>query len=152
MTKISHLRRRESFTKLEVEMAIFDACERIASYIFSRAFPKNACEGIIDLWELEITVDSILTDIIEKISLIDPVTAEVLSYEIREKPHLIDRAIPSMLECIKDAFGSLIMISNLNPRTIQIRLSPFIKNRNFIRKDLRTIIYEIMISAINNLK
>ncbi|MCS7098505.1 MAG: hypothetical protein NZ922_05975 [Candidatus Methanomethyliaceae archaeon] len=149
MTKISHLRRRESFTKLEIEMAIFDACERMASYIFSRIFPKNSYEGIIDLWELEITVDSILADVIEKISLIDPATAEVLSYEIREKPHLIDRAIPSMLECIKDAFGSLIMISNINQRTIQVKLSPLIRNRSFIRKDLRTILYEIIISAIN---
>lgn len=149
MTKIPHLRRRESITKIEVEMAIFEACERISSYIFSRAFPKNSCEGIIDLWELEITVDSVLADAIDRISLIDPTTAEVLSYEIKGKGHLINKIVPLIVEAIKDAFGQHVIVSNLNPRTIYFKLSPMVKNKNFIQKDLKAIIYETMVNAIN---
>lgn len=149
MTKIPHLRRRESITKLEVEMAIFEACERISSYVFSRAFPKSSCEGVIDLWELEITIDSILADIVDRISFIDPTTAEVLSCEIKGKTHLINKIMPLIIESIKDAFGQYIIISNLNPRTIYLRLSPLIKNKSFIQKDLKAIIYETIISAIN---
>jgi len=149
LTKYSHLKRRESITKLEVEIAIFEACERISSYIFSRAFPKNSYEGVIDLWELEITIDSILADIIDRISLVDPATAEILSYEIRGKTHLINKIIPLITESIKDAFGQYVIISNLNPRTIYVRLSPIIKNKNFIQKDLKAIIYETIINTIN---
>jgi hypothetical protein len=147
LTRIRSLR-KGSFTKLEVEKAIFEACERISSLLYSNIFKND--EGIIDLWDRELKINSIILDTIEKISFVDPALAEVLSLETKRRYGFTKEIISSIMECLKDAFGSSIIIRDTSPRMIYLK-HYLIGNKEFIQKEFKFIIYDIIIGLIKNL-
>ncbi len=147
MTRIRSLR-KGSFTKLEVEKAIYEACERISSLFYSSIFKNN--EGIIDIWEMELKINSIILEAIEKISFIDPAIAEILSLETKRRYGFIREIVSSIMECLKDAFGSSIIIRDSSPRMIYLK-HYLIGNKEFIQKEFKHVIYDIIMGLIKSL-
>lgn len=148
MTKTSPLRRRESLTRLGVDKAIFTASEKISDLIHSSAFPENSTDGYIDLWELEGVVSTILTDTINELTNIDPATGEEFAFQIRNRPSLLDDIVSLVLDCIKDAFGSSIDIDYPTPRIISLRLFSSRSKMNFIKREFRITIYEVLVGLV----
>lgn len=144
MTKTSPLRRRESLTRLGVDKAIYSASEKISQLLYSSAFPQYSREGYIDLWELESIVSAILTEAINEITAVDPATGEAFSFEIKNRSSLIDDMVTLILECIRDAFGSSVEIDYPTPRIISVRPVFNICKRDFIQKEFKITIYEVL--------
>lgn len=143
MTRASPLRRRESLTRLGVDKAIYSASEKISDLIYASAFPAHSTEGYIDLWELESVVSAILTETINELTMVDPAIGEEFSFEVKNRPSLIDDMVTLILECVKDAFGSSIEIEYPTPRIIFLK-SLWVRSKSFIRKEFRLTIYELL--------
>ncbi|MGQ9759222.1 MAG: hypothetical protein ACUVQ5_01420 [Candidatus Methanomethylicaceae archaeon] len=148
MTKTSPLRRRESMTRFEVDKALFTASEKISSLFYSSAFPKHSIEGQIDLWDLESTVSAILTEAVNEITSVDPVSGDKLSFEIKNRSTLVDDIVMLLLEHVKDAFGPSIEIYYPAPRIISIKPTALIRKKEFIQKEFEITIYETLIGLL----
>lgn len=145
MPKTPFLSRRGKLSRLEVERAIYTASERISSSIIASALPESAPAGTLDLWELENIIMQILTEAVNSVMEVDPILGEDLSFEIRRRRStLIDDMVSLFLECIRDAFGSSVEIDYPTPRTISVRLSKAVGKRDFIQKEFKSTIYEML--------
>ncbi|MCQ5337371.1 MAG: hypothetical protein NO475_04160 [Candidatus Methanomethylicia archaeon] len=147
MTRIRSLR-KGSFTKLEVEKAIYEACERISNLFYSSIFKND--EGIIDIWDIELKINSIILEAIEKISFVDPAIAEVLSLETKRRYGFTKEILSSVMECLKDAFGSSIIIRDTSPRMIYLK-HYLLGNKGFIQKEFKHAIYDVILGLIKSL-
>ncbi|RZN57197.1 MAG: hypothetical protein DSO09_00555 [Candidatus Methanomethylicota archaeon] len=147
MTRIRSLR-KGSFTKLEVEKAIYEACERISNLFYSSIFKND--EGIIDIWDIELKINSIILEAIEKISFVDPAIAEVLSLETKRRYGFTKEILSSVMECLKDAFGSSIIIRDTSPRMIYLK-HYLVGNKGFIQKEFKHAIYDVILGLIKSL-
>lgn len=147
LTRTSPLRRRESLTRLEVDKAIFSASEKISDLIYASAFPAHSMEGYIDLWELESVVGTILTETVNELTTLDPAAGEEFSFEVKNRPSLIDDMVTLILECVKDAFGSSIEIEYPTPRIIFLK-SLWSRSKSFFRREFRLTIYEMLTGLI----
>lgn len=147
MTRIRSLR-KGSFTKLEVEKAIYEACERISNLFYSSIFKND--EGIIDIWDIELKINSIILEAIEKISFVDPAIAEVLSLETKRRYGFTKEIVSSIMECLKDAFGSSIIIRDTSPRMIYLK-HYLVGNKGFIQKEFKHVIYDVILGLIKSL-
>lgn len=145
MPKTPFLSRRGMLSRLEVERAIYTASERISSSIIALSLPESAPAGTIDLWELENIIIQILTEAVNSVMEVDPILGEDLSFEIRRRrSSLIDDMVSLFLECVRDAFGSSVEIDYPTPRTISVRLSRAVSKRDFIQKEFKSTIYEML--------
>ncbi|MCQ5340835.1 MAG: hypothetical protein NO483_03910 [Candidatus Methanomethylicia archaeon] len=147
MTRIRSLR-KGSFTKLEVEKAIYEACERISNLFYSSIFKND--EGIIDIWDIELKINSIILEAIEKISFVDPAIAEVLSLETKRRYGFTKEILSSVMGCLKDAFGSSIIIRDASPRMIYLK-HYLVGNKGFIQKEFKHAIYDVILGLIKSL-
>jgi hypothetical protein len=147
LTRIRSLR-KGSFTKLEVEKAIYEACERISNLFYSSIFKND--EGIIDIWDIELKINSIILEAIEKISFVDPAIAEVLSLETKRRYGFTKEILSSVMECLKDAFGSSIIIRDTSPRMIYLK-HYLVGNKGFIQKEFKHAIYDVILGLIKSL-
>jgi hypothetical protein len=147
LTRIRSLR-KGSFTKLEVEKAIYEACERISNLFYSSIFKND--EGIIDIWDIELKIKSIILEAIEKISFVDPAIAEVLSLETKRRYGFTKEILSSVMECLKDAFGSSIIIRDTSPRMIYLK-HYLVGNKGFIQKEFKHAIYDVILGLIKSL-
>jgi hypothetical protein len=147
LTRIRSLR-KGSFTKLEVEKAIYEACERISNLFYSSIFKND--EGIIDIWDIELKINSIILEAIEKISFVDPAIAEVLSLETKRRYGFTKEILSSVMECLKDAFGSSIIIRDTSPRMIYLK-HYLLGNKGFIQKEFKHAIYDVILGLIKSL-
>jgi hypothetical protein len=145
LPKNPFLNKRGMLSRLEVERAIYTASERISSSIIALSLPESATVGTIDLWELENIIMQILTEAINSVIDVDPILGEDLSFEIRRRrSSLIDDMVSLFLECIRDAFGNSVEIDYPTPRTIAVRLSRSVSKRDFIQKEFKSTIYEML--------
>jgi hypothetical protein len=145
LPKTPFLSRRGKLSRLEVERAIYTASERISSSIIASALPEFAPAGTLDLWELENIIMQILTEAVNSVMEVDPILGEDLSFEIRRRRSaLIDDMVSLFLECVRDAFGSSVEIDYPTPRTISVRLSKAVGKRDFIQKEFKSTIYEML--------
>jgi len=141
--------RRETITRLEVEKALFTASEMIASMMYSSAFPDHAGEGSLDLWELEYKITQVLTDTANNIAETAPAMANDLTFEVkRRRAILINDMVNLFLECMRDAFGHLVLVEYTTPRVITIRVSPEIGKKDFIQKEFKSIMYDVLRNLI----
>lgn len=137
--------KREAFSRLEVEKALYAASEMISLTVVSSALPENSNIGSLDLWELENKVTQILTDTVNCINDVAPSMGEDLAFEIkRRRSFLVDDMVNLFLECIKDAFGTAVEVEHTAPRGITIRLSKQIHKKDFINKEFKSTIYDVM--------
>jgi len=145
LPKTPFLSRRGTLSRLEVEKAIYTASERIASTIISSALPESAPAGTLDLWELENVITQILTEAVNSVMEVDPILGEDLSFEIRRRRStLMDDMVSLFLECVRDAFGQSVEIDYTTPRIISVRLSKAVSNKDFIQKEFKSTIYEML--------
>lgn len=141
--------RRETITRLEVEKALFTACEMITSTMFTSAFPEHTREGSLDLWELELKITQVLTDTANSIADVAPAMANDLSFEVkRRRAMLIDDMVNLFIECIRDAFGHLVQVEYTTPRVITISTSPEVGKKDFIQKEFKSTIYDVLRNLI----
>ncbi len=141
--------RRETITRLEVEKALFTASEMIASMMYTSAFPNHTSEGSLDLWELEYKITQVLTDTANSIAEVAPTMANGLSFEVkRRRAILIDDMVNLFIECIRDAFGSLVQVEYTTPRVITIGISPEVGKKDFIQKEFKSIMYDVLRNLI----
>jgi len=145
LPKTPFLSRRGTLSRLEVEKAIYTASERVSSTIISSALPESAPVGTLDLWELENVITQILTEAVNSVMEVDPVLGEDLSFEIRRRRSaLMDDMVSLFLECVRDAFGPSVEIDYITPRIISVRLSKAVSNKDFIQKEFKSTIYEML--------
>jgi hypothetical protein len=145
LPKTPFLSKRGALSRLEVEKAIYSASERISSTMISSALPESAPSGTIDLWELENIVTQILTDAVNSVMEVDPILGEDLLFEIRRRRStLIDDIVSLFLECLRDAFGHSVEIDYTTPRIILVRLSKAVSKKDFIQKEFKSTIYEML--------
>ena len=137
--------KREAISRLEVEKALYAASEMISYAVVSSALPDDSNIGSIDLWELENKITQILTDTVNCINDVAPSMGEDLAFEIkRRRSSLVDEMVNLFLGCIKDAFGSMVEVEHTAPRGITVRLSKKVRNKDFINKEFKYTIYDVM--------
>jgi len=141
--------RRETITRLEVEKALFTASEMIASMMYSSAFPAHTNEGSLDLWELEYKITQVLTDTANSIAGVAPAMANDLTFEVkRRRAILIDDMVNLFIECMRDAFGHMVQVEYTTPRVITISVSPEVGKKDFIQKEFKSIMYDVLRNLI----
>ena len=141
--------RREMMSRLEVEKALFTASEMITSTMFTSAFPDHTREGSLDLWELEFKITQVLIDTANNIAEVAPAMANGLSFEVkRRRATLIDDMVNLFIECIRDAFGSLVQVEYATPRVIAISASAEVGKKDFIQKEFKSTMYDVLRNLI----
>jgi hypothetical protein len=141
--------RRETITRLEVEKALFTASEMIASMMYTSAFPTHTNDGSLDLWELEYKITQVLTDTANSIAEAAPAMANDLTFEVkRRRAILIDDMVNLFIECMRDAFGPLVQVEYTTPRVIIISVSPEVGKKDFIQKEFKSIMYDVLRNLI----
>jgi hypothetical protein len=141
--------RRETMTRLEVEKALFTASEMITSTMFTSAFPEHTNEGSLDLWELEYKITQVLTNTSNSIAEVAPAMANDLSFEVkRRRAMLIDDMVNLFIECLRDAFGPLIHVEYATPRVITISTSVEVGKKDFIQKEFKSTMYDVLRNLI----
>jgi hypothetical protein len=136
-------------SRLEVEKALFTASEMITSTMFTSAFPDHTREGSLDLWELEFKITQVLIDTANNIAEVAPAMANGLSFEVkRRRATLIDDMVNLFIECIRDAFGSLVQVEYATPRVIAISASAEVGKKDFIQKEFKSTMYDVLRNLI----
>jgi hypothetical protein len=145
MTTAQSSDRRETFTHVEVEEALFTAAELMTSTILSTAMPDYSTDGVIDLWEIETKFSQILTETVDSVSEVAPVLGSEFSSGVKKRQSiLIGDIVNSFIECISDAFGPTIEIERTTPRVISVRLSKEVKKKDFIEKEFKSTAYDAL--------
>jgi hypothetical protein len=141
--------RRETITRLEVEKALYTASEMISSMMYASAFPTHTSEGSLDLWELEYKITQVLTDTANSIAEAAPAMANDLTFEVkRRRAILINDMVNLFIECMRDAFGSQFRVEYTTPRVITVSVSPEIGKKDFIQRELKSIMYDVLRNLI----
>jgi hypothetical protein len=143
--------KREAVSRLEVEKALYLASDAVASAIINSLLPCDSNIGTLDLWELENRITQILAKTVDSISEVAPSMGEDLSFEIkRRRSMLVDDLINLFTECLKDAFGPSVKIEHSSARKVSVRLSSKIARKDFIQKDFRATIYDVLRYLLGN--
>jgi hypothetical protein len=91
----------------------------------------------------------ILSETVNTILEVAPVLGSNLSYELKcRRSVLIGDVVKDFLECISDAFGEELEIERTTPRLTSIRLSKELKKKDFIEKEFKSTIYDVLRNLI----
>ena len=143
--------KREAVSRLEVEKALYSASDVLASVIIDSLLPNDSNSRTLDLLELESRITQILAKTVDSISEVAPSMSEDLSFEIkRRRSMLVDDLINLFTECLKDAFGPSVKIEHHSPRKISVRISGKFTKKDFILKDFRATIYDVLRYLLGN--